>query len=207
MIEVTKDQLLQLAPRAKQRYLDAFGCADSVLSARGVNHNPLRVAHFIAQVMHETGGLSILTESLNYRAARIVEVWPSRFKTVADAQLYERNPQKLANKVYGGRMGNTGPNDGWLYIGRGLIMMTGKESYTRAGKALGIDLVANPDLAIDPRYMLAIAAEEWERTGCNEKADRDDISAVTKAINGGYIGLTNRQMWLMKTKTIWKENV
>lgn len=82
----------------------------------------------MAQVLHETGGLTVLVENMNYRAERIVQVWPSRFRTIEEATPYAHNPEKLANKVYGGRMGNTHPGDGWRFIGRGLLQITGRES-------------------------------------------------------------------------------
>jgi putative chitinase len=204
MIHISKEQVRALAPRAKSVYIDAFAIADEVLGQYGVNENYLRVTHFMAQALHETGGFSILTESLNYSTPeRLMAVWPSRFPTKESAAPYVRNAQALANKVYGGRMGNVAPNDGWKYIGRGMIQMTGRESYERFGVALGIDLTGNPDLAFDPRYSLAIAAYEWLHSGCNAHADADDVKAVTKAINGGYIGLDERRAWLAKTKKVW----
>jgi putative chitinase len=142
-------------------------------------------------------------ESLNYRAERLLQVWPTRFKTIADATPYAHNAEALANNVYSGRMGNVNPGDGWKFIGRGLMQITGRESYERYGKALGIDLAGNPDLATDPQYTLAIAGEEWVASKCNEYADADDIKKVTKAINGGYIGLKERGDWLAKTTAIW----
>ncbi|WP_063979517.1 hypothetical protein [Ensifer sp. Root423] len=94
------------------------------------------LAYMLATVFHETGGtMQPVTENLNYSAARLAEVWPSRFPTVAGAKPFARNPRKLANKVYGGRMGNTGPDDGWRYRGRGLPQITGKENYDKFGLA------------------------------------------------------------------------
>lgn len=205
MVIPTKEQVAKLAPRVKPIYLDAFTRAEEVFTKYGIAENALRVAHFMAQALHETGGFTILTESLSYSSPeRLMAVWPSRFKTRADGLPFVKNPRALANKVYGGRMGNIGPDDGWKYIGRGIIQMTGKESYTRIGNELGVDLVGNPDLALDPRYLLAIAANEWKRSGCNAHADRNDLKAVTKAINGGYIGIAERQAWFLKTKEVWK---
>jgi predicted chitinase len=203
MIPLTTAQLNSLAPNAKANYRTAFETADEVFAKYGINDSALRLRHFMAQILHETGALTILTESLNYRAERLLDVWPTRFKTVADATPFAHNPEALANNVYGGRMGNVDPGDGWKYIGRGLMQITGRESYERYGQALGIDLAGNPDFATDPQYTLAIAAEEWVASKCNDYADADDIRRVTKAINGGYIGLAERQAWLGKTAAIW----
>jgi putative chitinase len=140
---------------------------------------------------------------LNYRAERMVQVWPKRFKTVAQAQPYAHNPEALANKVYGDRMGNTHPGDGWRYIGRGLLQITGRDSYEPYGGALGIDLAGNPELAISPDWALKIAGEEWKAKNCNPLADQDKIVTITIRINGGTIGLGSRKDWLVKTKHVW----
>lgn len=119
------------------------------------------LAYVLAVPYHEVGsGLQPRAENLTYTtAAQIRKTWPSRFKTVAAAQPYVRNPQKLANRVYGSRMGNTGPNDGWVYRGRGLPQITGKEMYEKLGKLLDIDLVANPDRAMELRIAATIMFE------------------------------------------------
>lgn len=203
IVKLTSHQLAILAPNARQNYKDAFAKADTVLADYGINKNALRLSHFMAQVLHEVGGLTILVENMNYRAARIVEVWTKRFPTLADAEPYAHHPEKLANKTYGGRMGNNQAGDGWKFIGRGLIQLTGRENYERFGTRLGVNLVDNPDLAFSADWALKIAAEEWKQTNCNSLADADDIEKVTKAINGGLIGLSSRREWLEKTKRVW----
>lgn len=203
MIKVTLEQLKKLAPNIRANYQEAFAEADTVLANYGINKNKLRVVHFLAQVLHESGGLTIFIENMNYRAERIVQVWNKRFPTVEAAKPYAHNPEKLANKVYGGRMGNVNPGDGWKFIGRGLIQLTGRESYKKFGDRLGVNLVANPDLAFSGKWALKIAAEEWKASGCNAFADEDSIRKVTKAINGGLIGLASREDWLIKTRKIW----
>ncbi len=127
-----------------------------------------------------------------------------------DPNDFAHNPEKLANEVYGKRMGNTGPKDGFTYRGRGLLQLTGKDSYREATVILrgedptAPDFVAAPDEVISAQWCLKIAAAEWVAKGCNAFADLDDINKVTKAINGGLIGLAQRKDWLVKTKAIWK---
>jgi putative chitinase len=123
-----------------------------------------------------------------------MKTWPSRFPTLEAAQPYHRNPEKIANRVYGGRMGNgteeTG--DGWLYHGRGLIQLTGKDNYTLAGDALGMDFVHSPDYVLVPKYAALTAGWYWNKRQLNKEADAKDYTAMTKKINGGTIGLDDR---------------
>lgn len=190
MKKITTSQLQLLAPNIRKVYATAFQTADALLADYKINENGLRLSHFMAQILHESGAFTILEENLNYSAKRMTQVWPSRFPTVASAEPFAHNPQKLANKVYNGRMGNAnGSNDGWRYIGRGLMQITGRDSYTRFGKKLGIDLVGNPELAYASSSCLKIAAEEWAEKGCNALADADKIVSITIKINGGKIGL------------------
>jgi putative chitinase len=154
---------------------------------------PKRQAYFIGQCMHESGGFKQLKENLNYSAKGLMATWPSRFPDMDTAEKYERNPEKIANKVYAGRMGNTEDGDGAKYIGRGLIQLTGKENYANCGSAIGVDLVANPDLLSTPKYAALSAGWFWNRKGLNALADADDIDTITKRINGGLIGLADRK--------------
>jgi putative chitinase len=202
---LTTAQFHTLAPNARTNYQTAFADSDAVFAEYEIDGNPRRVRHFLAQVLHETDGLTILVESMNYRAERIVDVWPSRFPNVAAATPYAHNPEGLAEKVYGGRMGNDNPGDGWKYIGRGLLQITGRESYEKFGQRLGIDLVGNPDLATSGEWALKIAASEWKASGCNGHADNDDLREVTRVINGGYIGLSSRHDWLERTLQLFPD--
>jgi putative chitinase len=154
---------------------------------------PKRQAYFIGQCMHESGGFKQLKENLNYSAKGLMATWPSRFPDIDTAEKYERNPEKIANKVYAGRMGNTEDGDGAKYIGRGLIQLTGKENYANCGSAIGVDLVANPDLLSTPKYAALSAGWFWNKKGLNALADADDIDTITKRINGGLIGLADRK--------------
>jgi len=152
-----------------------------------------RQAYFLGQCMHESGGFKQLKENLNYSAKGLMATWPSRFPDMDTAEKFERNPEKIANKVYAGRMGNTEDGDGAKYIGRGLIQLTGKENYANCGNAIGVDLVANPDLLSTPKYAALSAGWFWNRKGLNALADADDIDTITKRINGGLIGLADRK--------------
>ena len=160
----------------------------------------------MAQVLHESGGLTILIESMNYSAERMMVVWPSRFPTLQSAKPYAHNPEKLANKVYANRMGNGNEQsgDGYRFIGRGLMQVTGREDYAKYGKLVGASLVTNPDLASSAAYTLKIAAEEWKAKGCNQWADADNITKITQLINGGQTGIAERKEWFKKTSAVWK---
>jgi len=151
-----------------------------------------RQACFIGQCMHESGGFKQLKENLNYSAKALMNTWPSRFPDADTAEKFERQPEKIANKVYSGRMGNTEDGDGAKYIGRGLIQLTGKDNYRAFGDAIGEDLVANPELVEEPRYAALSAGWFWNKRGLNALADAMDITTLTIRINGGKIGIDDR---------------
>jgi len=210
-VTVTLDQILHLAPNARSSYREAFQNGQPLLDRFSISDTPLRLAHFMAQVLHESDGLANQIESLNYSAERLPQVWPSRFKPTGplDPADFAHNQQKLGNEVYGGRMGNTGPNDGFTYRGRGLLQLTGRDSYREATATLRAqnpaapDFVAMPDAVFSAQWCLAIAVAEWASKGCNALADEDDLRKVTKAINGGLIGLSDRMERLRLTKAVW----
>jgi putative chitinase len=155
-------------------------------------NTPKRQAAFIGQCGHESNNFRTLEENLNYSANALMRVWPSRFPDNDVAEKYANKPEKIANKVYSGRMGNTEDGDGWKYHGRGLIQLTGKDNYTRCGEALGIDLVNNPDLLLEPEFATASAGWFWRKHGLNQLADLGDWVAITKRINGGIHGIDDR---------------
>ncbi|MCD0159737.1 glycoside hydrolase family 19 protein [Deinococcus sp. 6YEL10] len=153
-----------------------------------------RMAHFLSQLLHESG-LRPVSENLNYSATRLMQVWPSRF-TPALAQSCARKPERIANVVYAGRMGNDAPGDGYRYRGRGYIQLTGKYNYAKYGKATGYDLVGNPDLLLQIGVGLEVACAYFVDHGCLVNADRggyDQVDEITLKINGGYNGLDDRR--------------
>ena len=153
---------------------------------------PNRQACFIGQTMHESGGYKHLVENLNYSAKALMATWPSRFPDADIAEKYERQPAKIAGKVYNGRMGNTTEEEAAKYIGRGLIQLTGTENYENCSNALGVDFLANPELLSTPKYAALSAGWFWNRKQLNALADKMDIDTLTKRINGGLIGINDR---------------
>lgn len=163
-----------------------------------------RQAAFIGQCMHESAGFRTLEENLNYSAKALMATWPSRFSSEEVANQYARQPEKIANKVYGGRMGNADESsgEGWKYRGRGIKQLTGKENYERCGSGLGVDLIANPDLLLEPKYAALSAGWFWNKHGLNDLADRGDIETMTKRINGGLLGLDARKAAIQKAESV-----
>ena len=166
---------------------------------------PKRQACFLGQTMHESGNFKFTRENLNYSAKALMATWPSRFSNLDVATQYERQPEKIASKVYLGRMGNESPEDAAKFIGRGLIQCTGKDNYKHCGEALGIDLIDTPHLLEEPRYAVLSAGWFWNKKGLNALADegtKDSFDVMTKRINGGLLGVDDR-----KTKMIEALNV
>ena len=157
----------------------------------------LRLAHFLAQAGHESGGFKVVTENLNYGAKGLMTIFKKYFPEGTKAALYERKPEKIANLVYGGRMGN-GPEatgDGFRFRGRGYIQLTGRDNYTAFSKAINEDLTANPDL-VATKYPLLSAAWFFHKNGLHKIADGGAtdavVTSITKRVNGGTIGLPDR---------------
>lgn len=163
---------------------------------------PQRQASFLAQCQHESANFKHVQENLNYSAEGLMKTWPSRFPTKEIADQYARQPAKIAGKVYNGRMGNTSEEEAAKYLGRGLIQLTGKENYANCGTALGIDLIGNPDLLIEPKYAALSAGWFWNKKGLNSLADTGDYETMTKRINGGLIGLDDRKAKIAKALSI-----
>lgn len=155
---------------------------------------PRQQAAFIGQCGHECGNFRMLEENLNYRAETLMKLWPKRFPTLEFAKQYEKNPRKIANSVYSNRMGNRdeASGDGYRFRGRGCIQLTGSANYYHAGKALGVDFIMEPDLVATPQYAALTAGFFWNTQKLNPIAERGDNLALTKKINGGTIGLSDR---------------
>ena len=160
-------------------------------------NTPLRLAHFLAQCGHESGGFKLTQENLNYSAGGLKGIFSKYFKEAGLAESYQRNPEKIASRVYGGRMGN-GPEstgDGYKFRGRGYIQLTGKDNYTAFGKSINEDMTANPD-KVATNYALLSAAWFFTKNGLHKIADGGASDAVvtqiTKRVNGGTIGLPDR---------------
>jgi putative chitinase len=165
---------------------------------------PTRQAFFIGQCAHESNNFRTLEENLHYSAASLMRVWPSRFPNLDVANKYANNPEKIANKVYGGRMGNGDEEsgDGWKYHGRGLIQLTGKENYANCGSGIGVDLLGNPDRLLDPADAAMSAAWFWNKKGLNSLADKQDYVTITQRINGGTLGLEDRKAKIAKAISV-----
>lgn len=165
---------------------------------------PKRQAAFIGQCQHESNNFKTLEENLNYRPESLMKTWPSRFPDLPTAMKYAHNQEAIANKVYGGRMGNgvEESNDGWKYHGRGLIQLTGKENYANCGSGIGVDLLSNPGLLTDPKYAALSAGWFWNKKGLNSLADAMDYETMTKRINGGTLGLDDRKAKIAKAISV-----
>lgn len=166
---------------------------------------PARMAAFTAQLAHESGQLRRWTENLSYRWERLRQVFPKYFASDAEAQAFDRQPQRIANRVYADRLGN-GPEasgDGWRYRGRGPIQLTGRDNYRACGSAIGVDLIGDPDLLATPGPGCLAAAWFWSRNGLNALADAGDFVAITRRINGGLTGLAERQEFWTQAKEVF----
>ena len=190
-----------------QKWVDAVAAACQEFNI----NTPQRIAGFLSQCAHESGGFERLQENLNYSADGMAGIWPKRFAVLGPdgkpvkkdgknqpnkfALALHRKPEMIANVVYSGRMGNgpTESGEGWKYRGRGLKQLTGKTNHSNCSKGLGVDLVDNPDLLLEPIYAARSAAWFWSTNKCNVFADAEDIEGLTRRINGGLIGLEDRK--------------
>ena len=185
----------------------AFGpnTARAIAEHYGLNAN--RGAHLLGQAAHESGNFMISEENLNYRAETMCRVWPSRFKSEAEAEPYARNPEKLANKVYSGRMGNgsEASGDGWKYAGKGFIQLTGKDNIRAFAEHIGRDSLVDDPSPIADELAMDSAIFFFKKNGLFAMADKgvtdSIIKSITKRVNGGYHGLEDR---MDKTKKIYR---
>jgi putative chitinase len=210
------DVVRRLAPRARPAYVRAFEDGDKVLAEYGVT-TPLRLAHFLAQGFHESGGLTIVRESGAYSASRIMEIFGvnrhSARVTAAEARALAGNGPALFERVYGQgnpgkarELGNTTgssgnyPGDGWWFRGNGLMQTTGRGAHRRLGQKLGLGVIfeEDPDKVTNAKFALLPALAEWKESDCNALADKNDLAGITRRINGGYNGKADRQAWFNK---------
>ena len=163
---------------------------------------PLRQSAFLAQVAHECGLFTVLEENLRYSAEGLLRVFGKYFNG-QQADDYARRPEQIANRVYANRMGNgdEASGDGWRFRGRGLIQMTGRDNYAAAGRALGLDLEANPDLLLEPSWAAMSAGWFWHSRNLNLLADNQEFLGITRAVNGGTNGLAERRALYVRAKT------
>ena len=201
---------MTITPEQLQRIFPALTNAAAVCAAlnpaleRYAINTPARLAAFIAQCGHESGGFSTRRENLNYSAKGLLATWPSRFNPTTAAAL-ARKPQAIANRVYGGRMGNVQPDDGWRYRGGGFIQLTGRDAYRKAGAAIGLPLESEPELIERLDVAALTACWYWSVNRLNSLADDltdddddADFEAITRKINGGTTGLAERRaLWKM----------
>lgn len=192
--DFTIDKLKQLIPNAAGGVQGWYDGLTDALPQYEIITVP-RVAAFIAQCAHESGGFRMMEENLNYKAATLTKLWPQRYPP-GIAEQYAGKAEAIANKSYGGRMGN-GPEasgDGWKYRGRGILQLTGRSNYTECSMFLFNDntLADNPDILLDPYYATHSACWFWNKNKLNQFADSNDILTMTKKINGGTIGLQDR---------------
>ena len=203
---ITTDQMKTIIPKMNWEKAQAYLPHMSTVLSNFDIDTPLRKAHFLSQIAHESGGLKYSVENLNYSAKALRSVFGKYFKTNEMAEKYARKPKKIANRVYANRMGNGDEEsgDGWKYRGRGLIQLTGKDNYRSFAHDHGADCVNNPDIILDPETALKSACWYWKKRKINAYADADDIHMVTKRINGGTNGLQDRQQYLDSFKHLYQ---
>jgi putative chitinase len=202
----------KLCPKAKPSYLAAIESGDAVFAAHDINSS-LRMAHFLAQAFHETGGLSIEWESGAYSAPRLLQIFGvghhSAAITAAEADRLAYHPEAIFERVYGlgnprkaKELGNTEPGDGYRYRGGGILQTTGRANYRRMGQKCGVDFEGRPELVLSAEHALKPALTEWTEGNLNAAADRNDILTITKRINGGTNGLDDRRAWFRRIRSL-----
>jgi predicted chitinase len=194
-VEMLKE--MGVSDRDAEQYIHDL---EVTLPQYGIADSKRRLAHFFAQVLHESGCMRFDMENLNYSADALLKVFPKYFRTRADAEACARKPLKIANRVYANRMGNgdEASGDGWKYRGRGLIQLTGRDNYEAFAKWVGDPGVVDDPDRVSSEYAVQSAVFFWDRNHLNAIADRDDINEVTLRVNGGENGLSHRKELLNK---------
>ena len=197
------DIVSRIAPHANDAYVRAFADGDALLAGHELT-TPLRLSHFLAQALHETGRGTVLWENMAYSAPRILAVFGVGNHSAAvreeEAAGLAYNPPALAERVYGlgnphkaAELGNAQPGDGYKYRGGGVLQTTGRANYRRMGQKCGVDFEGQPELVVAPAHALEPALQEWTEGNLNAAADRNDIATITRVINGGYNGAQERK--------------
>lgn len=193
---ITVELLQKLCPKTKPEVLRKY--AESIHETAeyyDMYKNKKRAAAFVAQIAHESGGFNFVKENLNYSAKGLMGTFKKYFPNEALAKQYERQPEKIANRVYANRMGNgdEASGDGYKYCGRGLIQLTGKQNYTKFAQDLGISVDETVKYLETPEGAVSSAGWFWDQNNLNQWCDKDDFVTLTKRINGGTIGLEDRK--------------
>jgi putative chitinase len=200
-LPITKEQLCSILSNNK----DAGSWYDplsKILPKYDIT-SPLRVAAFLAQCAHESGQFTVVQENLIYSADGLNRVFPKYFVNAGrDANAYARQPEKIANIVYAGRMGNTEPNDGWKHRGRGLIQLTGKDNYTAFAKSVNMTIDQAISYLETKEGAIESACWFWAKNNLNALADAQDMKALTRRINGGFNGLEDRMKYYNKALSV-----
>jgi predicted chitinase len=208
LLAKTLTAISHLSPEAKSNYLQAIRDGGPAFESHGIT-TPLRMAHFMAQAMAETGGFTVLRESMSYKVPRMLKIFGvgnhSARVTAEEAPALAHNEHALSERVYGlgnptkaSELGNTEPGDGFRYRGNGVLQMTGRKAHRLAGEANGLDFEGNPDLATLPENALKPALKEWADGNLNHFADQNDIRTITLRINGGLNGFDDRKDFFAK---------
>lgn len=200
---IARAQLEHIFSRASPDRIQLYERALTDCLAKYRINTPLRIAHFLAQIAHESACLLHTEENLNYSAKALIAVFGSHFTDEAQAQEYARQPEAIANRVYASRLGNgdEASGDGWRFRGRGLIQLTGKSNYTAFSKDTGCDALMHPEcLSQQPEWAVMTAGWYWDKHNLNVLADQDNVRGVTRAINGGFNGLKDREAYLALAK-------
>jgi putative chitinase len=198
-----QETIFSVFPNAKPDIVDALVNSQDLLAGDYGIDTPLKMAHFLAQTAHESGGFRLMEENLNYSSDRLMVVFPKYFRNV-DARAYHRQPEKIANRVYANRMGNgdEASGDGYHFRGRGLIQLTGRNNYTLFAEENNLELDDAVNFLTSPEGAVQSAAWFWNRNDLNMLAEDDNLTAVTKRINGGTHGLEERKKYTNKFKDL-----
>ena len=192
---ISKDLLINAqvcSPELADKWVDAL---NATCEKYEIN-TPDRIAGFLSQVGHESGGLRFVVENLNYSATALMSVFGKYFPNIDLAKTYERQPEKIANRVYANRMGNgdEASGEGWKYRGRGLVQLTGKDNYAAFSMSADNEALIKPELVEQPELAAESAGWYWNSRNLNNYADEKDILGMTRRVNGGTNGLDDRQM-------------